>query len=158
MSNQYDEYLRKHIDAVKKCYMLLTGRSLENEHDYSKFYAVEYSAYDRFFYSDVEPDEKAKTEFQYALLHHIHNNTHHWQHWVSINTSCEIKPLEIPLGCIQEMIADWASFHFKKDGGSELIAWYEDHKDLQIIHDNSRKIIDAYIVIMARLIDEHFLD
>lgn len=158
MSNQYDEYLRKHIDAVNKCYMLLTGRSLDTGHDSSKFGDGEYYAYDHYFYSDVEPDEKAKTEFQYALLHHFHFNKHHWQNWVMINSSQEIKPLEIPLKYIQEMIADWASFHFKKDGGSELIAWYEDHKDLQMIHDNSRKIIDAYIVIMARLIDEHFLD
>lgn len=163
MSEKYDEYLTKHINAVSECYKLLTGNYLQRDyddricHDRSKYSEDEYKAYDEYFYplsNENEPYKKIK--FDYAWLHHIHNNPHHWQYWVLINDEEGTYPLPIPLMYIEEMVADWGSFAYQKKDGDELIKWYEANRDKQNIHPDSRKIIDAMIVVLATRINERF--
>ena len=156
MSKQYDEYLREHIVAVQKAmnWMLNNIESLEEEtgynrsefvyvasvHDMSKHGPHEYDAYDAYFYG--ERDEDA---FNRAWLHHIHNNPHHWQHWVFVNDSGSLMALEMPKLYALEMIADWWSFSWRANNLFEVFDWYEKHKGVIILHQNTRKFVEGVL-------------
>lgn len=88
MSREYDEYLTKHIQAVKACFGLFPSwkesRHELTEHDISKYSEEEYRAYDDYFYPNEYSYGFVKDRFQYAWLHHQNTNKHHWQYWVLI--------------------------------------------------------------------------
>lgn len=150
MSYEYDQYLRDHITAVQNAAMwmqsnldlgLLHPNTLE--HDQSKYGIAEYDAYDEYFYPRKRT-ESAKKDFQYAWLHHIHNNPHHWQYWVLINDDPKEGqvPLEMPKDYVIEMIADWWSFSWRKGKLYEIFDWYDQHKQYMILHENTRKLVE----------------
>ena len=113
MSAEYNTYIIEHVDNVKKAYKWLKDHNIILEdysfiiglHDLSKFSDEEYDPYDNYFYGSKT--EKVKREFDYAWLNHIHQNPHHWQHWVLINDEDGTKALEMPKKYIVEMISDW---------------------------------------------------
>lgn len=180
MSFKYDAYLEKHIRYVNTAHEwflshmrdeisdILLNASLmnviESPHDMSKRSEDEYSAYDTHFYGNrTEESEKA---YQYAWLHHLHNNPHHWQHWVLINDDDDHNPiaLDMPDKYIYEMLCDWWSFswasHFEKVkelpveeynktiGLDEIFTWYDDHKDRMILSDNTRQKVERILGIL----------
>jgi len=162
MSKEYDEYLHEHIGAVKKaagwmCENLDTVRDLGEiemvmfrtvvrKHDESKWYGAEYGPYDEYFYG--EKDEEA---FNRAWLHHIHNNRHHWQHWLLVNDDgkfgdgSKIVALEMPKVIALEMVADWWSFSWRSGNLEEVFGWYEEHKDGIILHPKTREFVEAVL-------------
>lgn len=161
MSREYDEYLTKHIQAVKACMLMLCDEDELENHDSSKFSEDEYYAYDIYFYPDENgmydsDKEAAERLFEYAWLHHQNTNPHHWQYWVLINDEDGIYPLEMPFMDVCEMVADWGSFAFQKKNGNELLMWYESHKDKMILHETTRMLVEELVPELARLIDEHF--
>lgn len=158
MSYAYDEYLTEHIGNVNKgLHWMLDNIWLSqkeksaiedamlHEHDASKYDAEEYEAYDKYFYGGNR-SFKVVQDFNYAWLHHIHHNPHHWQYWVLLEDDPEsempYKALEIPLPYIFEMIADWWSFSWKNGNLFEIFNWYADHRGKQIIHPKSREIVE----------------
>ena len=120
---------------------------------------------DRYFYKDGKDSYDGRLEFDYAWLHHLHNNPHHWQHWVLLEDDGSGKPksLEIPDNYIFEMICDWWSFSWRNylealsKGESsnpiehlyEIFDWYNDHKTKMYLGEKTRqkveKILDAII-------------
>ena len=157
MSQQYDEYLHEHISNVQRAYWWMLDHGVmpahlpyESEqltmHDDSKYQEEEYDAYDDYFYGKESKDEEdirvIDSAFDYAWLHHIHNNPHHWQYWVLIGDDDGQKALEMPLSKAYEMIADWWSFSWKTGNLHEIFAWYDAHKDKMILHANTRKIVE----------------
>lgn len=156
MSKQYDGYLREHIVAVQKAmnWMLNNIESLKEEtgynrsefvyvasvHDMSKHGQHEYDAYDAYFYG-----ERDKDAFNRAWLHHIHNNPHHWQHWVLVNDNGSLLALEMPKLYALEMIADWWSFSWRSGNLSDVFDWYEKHKDVIVLHPNSREFVEGVL-------------
>ena len=161
MSKQYDEYLFNHIQTVKACMMMLYDEYELANHDTSKFSEDEYYAYDNYFYPDEDgiddsDNESCKKLFQYAWLHHQNTNRHHWQYWVLINDKYRIKPLSMPFMDICEMVADWGSFAYQKQDGSELIKWYGSHKDKMILHETTRMHVEELVPKLASAIDEYF--
>ena len=92
MSRQYDEYLTNHIQNVQKAADWMVEHEIVTEglayivqglvrnHDKSKYDQQEYYAYDEYFYGKGKEDPETKEEFNYAWLHHIRNNPHHWQY------------------------------------------------------------------------------
>ena len=158
MSLAYDEYLAEHIGNVNKgLHWMLDNIWLSqkeksaiedamlHEHDASKYDAEEYEAYDKYFYGGNR-SYKVVQDFNYAWLHHIHKNPHHWQYWVLLEDDPEsgtpYKALEIPLPYIFEMIADWWSFSWKEENLFEIFNWYADHRSKQIINPKSREIVE----------------
>ena len=119
MSTKYDDYLNSHIYGVAQSVkwfrknapdMIDTLSRLEiaeiiNMHDLSKEGIEEYKAYERYFYSDNKTD-KIKEDFDYAWLHHIHANPHHWQHWILKHDDEPEEVLEMPIKYAIEMICD----------------------------------------------------
>jgi len=156
MSVFYDDYLDNHRQNVYRAYEWiktnlpevipedtnlewLTGYS----HDASKNSFEEYYAYDNYFYGDDRTEEVIKN-FNYAWLHHIHNNPHHWQYWILINDDPgegEII-LEMPIDYAIEMICDWWAFSFAKGDLGEIFDWYDKRKQHIKLHPNTRKFIE----------------
>lgn len=158
MSYAYDQYLAEHIGNVNKgLHWMLDNLGFKEEkpeleialvnfdHDESKYSVEEYDAYDKYFYGGNR-SYKVVQEFNYAWLHHIHNNPHHWQYWVLLEDDPEsglpYKALEIPVHVIFEMIADWWSFSWKSENLFEIFNWYADHRSKQIINPKSREIVE----------------
>lgn len=141
MSKEYDSYLQKHKDNVRRGYIwlrtnlprLFEGKpdgswEIDFNHDQSKSNPDEYAAYDAYFYGGNRSYEVVEA-FRRAWLLHIHRNPHHWQHWVLINDDPDEGEvlLEMPYNCIIEMICDWWSFSWEKGDLSEIFSWYDDH-------------------------------
>ena len=158
MSYAYDQYLAEHIGNVNKgLNWMLDNLGLKEEktaleeamvsfnHDESKYSTEEYDAYDQYFYGGNR-SYKVVQAFNYAWLHHIHQNPHHWQYWVLLEDDPEsgmpYKALEIPMPYIFEMIADWWSFSWKSGNLFEIFNWYADHRSKQIINPKSREIVE----------------
>ena len=160
MSLAYDEYLAEHIGNVNKgLHWMLDNLPLTQEeksaietamvefcHDESKYDTAEYDAYDQYFYGGNQ-SYAVKLAFNYAWLHHIHHNPHHWQYWVLLEDDPEtgvvpFKTLQIPLPYIFEMVADWWTFSWKNNNLFEIFNWYADHRHKQFIHPESRAILE----------------
>ena len=180
MSLAYDEYLAEHISNVSKGLQWMLDNlgfsqeeksaiedAMTHQHDASKYDAEEYEAYDKYFYGGNR-SYKVVQDFNYAWLHHIHKNPHHWQYWVLLKDDPEeeerdlkcqpgtgeynavigkfpIKTLLIPLPYIFEMIADWWTFSWKEGNLFEIFNWYAEHRAKQYIHPESRKILEQIL-------------
>ena len=151
---KYNSYLLEHTTNVQNAYYWLYKNKIitdkNNEinnlvisHDDSKFLKCEFSQYADYFYG--EKTEKVKKDFEYAWLHHIHNNPHHWQYWVLINDEDGTYALEMPYKYVIEMICDWWSFSFKQGNLKEIFNWYEKNKQNMILHENTRKLVEEIL-------------
>lgn len=154
MSFQYDDYLKSHISNVQKAAEWLLFHFPEllkdmdenrlrnnlNNHDQSKYLPEEYDAYDAYFYGGNK-SHKVVSDFNLAWLHHIHQNPHHWQHWILIHDDEPEEILEMPKEYVIEMIADWWSFSHKCGNLGEIFNWYEQHKDMKL-HSKTRKLVE----------------
>lgn len=140
-----------------------------SKHDESKYGKKEYEAYNNYFYNERTPE--VEKQFDYAWLHHLHNNKHHWQYWLlkeddsyvitdngTTNDMCVMKALDMPDKYIAEMIADWWSFswskyiknHNKQDL-YEIFTWYSDHVDKILLSHNTELKVEK----MLNSIKEH---
>lgn len=144
MSLEYDQYLNEHISNVQAGAMWILDHMPELvnsvdidklttniwQHDKSKTSSEEYDSYDNYFYGNKSYE--VKKAFNYAWLHHIHNNPHHWQYWVLEQDDGPEKILEMPLEYIVEMVADWWSFSWKTGNLYDIFDWYEKHKNMKL--------------------------
>lgn len=161
MSKQYDDYLEEHISNTGKGIAWLLEnvpyvRSLTLEgvdllrtiysHDQSKLGKCEYEPYDNYFYGEKTPE--VKNAFNLAWLHHIHENPHHWQHWILVHDDEPMEALEMPDISIIEMIADWWSFSWKRGNLFEIFDWYEKHKGGMILHPETRRKVETILNLM----------
>lgn len=169
MSLAYNQYLGEHTGNVRKAYRWIktylpevTARIEYDEewiilncHDDSKYRFVEYDAYDDYFYGRNKTHEVIDA-FKRAWLHHIHNNDHHWQHYVLINDDPNegIVALDMPYHYIIEMICDWWSFSWKTGNLHEIFGWYEKHKEYMKLSDNTRETVDDILSKIKNKLDE----
>ena len=156
-SEDYNAYLTEHIGNVQQAYQIMLDHGVfdynadaqENirNHDKSKYSDEEYIAYGEYFYGDKKDvAHKDDKEFKYAWLHHQHNNPHHWQHWLlKEDDGVELEALEMPYIYVQEMICDWFAFSIKKGNAEEIHKWYAENKDKQILHPNTRALVEEYL-------------
>lgn len=168
MSIAYDNYLVEHKNNVFRGYNWLmenlpdiipfdvdASNNIGVYHDQSKFSKEEYDAYDAYFYSGNRSYSVVQ-DFNKAWLHHIHNNPHHWQHWILINDNPyegEVI-LEMPYPYILEMICDWWAFSWAKDNLYEIFTWYETRKKYIKLHPDTRKAVESILdKIKAKLED-----
>lgn len=153
MSYQYDQYLAKHKENVKKGYDWLLEnlpdlvKNIPNlgwqtgfAHDQSKSEPDEYEAYDAYFYGGNR-SFKVVQEYRKAWLLHLHRNPHHWQHWVLINDDPEEGEIliEMPDNYILEMICDWWSFSWAIGNHYIIFDWWDKHKNYIKLHPKYQK-------------------
>ena len=162
MSVEYDQYLAEHIGNVHKGLQWMNDNlplskeekeaiweaMIMHTHDASKYDKDEYDAYDAYFYGG-NISHKVNQDFNNAWLRHIHKNPHHWQYWVLLEDDPETgmpeKPLMMPLDYIFEMIADWWTFSWRSNNLFEMFAWYAEHRDKQIMHPQTRAIVERIL-------------
>ena len=171
MSIKYDLYLNNHKLIVMTAFSWLykyvldsdfianwivgaVARNIKN-HDESKYSKEEYNAYDDWFYSEKRDRKCFEENFNSAWLHHIHNNPHHWQHWILINDDAELGTiaLEMPMEYVVEMICDWWSFSWEIGNLYEIFSWYENNKDHIVLHDNTRLEVEHILSAMKKKLD-----
>lgn len=162
MSTAYKTYIIEHVSNVTKAYNWLIKHNIISEslqtqislHDVSKYSNPEYDAYDNYFYGYSKKTEKIKLEFNYAWLHHIHNNPHHWQYWVLVNDDDGTHALEMPREYVIEMICDWWSFSHKSGNLYEIFDWYKSHKKNMILHDKTKKLVEEILDKIKQELDK----
>lgn len=167
MSTRYNEYLTRHKDGVSKAFewinlnMHESIQPIENKirdqiavHDESKFSNEEYDAYDKYFYGRVRSYE-VRNEFDKAWLHHIHNNPHHWQHWVLMRDDGDIEALDMPMNYIIEMICDWWSFSWNDGDLFEIFTWYGANKDIIKLSVSTKIIVENILNIMKTILEDN---
>jgi len=148
MSQEYTNYITEHVSNVQRAadwlfeHQIIPQKLSLGLHDVSKYLGDEYKAYDDYFYG--KRTEQVKTDFNYAWLHHIHNNPHHWQHWVLVNDDDGTYALEMPFEYVIEMICDWWSFSFKTGNLYEIFDWYKKH-DKMILHEKTKKEVEEIL-------------
>lgn len=163
---QYDEYLDQHIGNVKKGYKWLkenipsvTNKANENEldkiintHDASKYTGEEYMPYAKYFYGKSKSKE-VKEDFDYAWLHHIHANPHHWQYWILVNDDDGTKALDMPYEQIVAMVCDHWAFSWNKDNLYEIFNWYDAHKKKVIFSEYTKKTYENILNLIKKKLD-----
>ena len=160
MSAEYNTYIIEHVDNVKKAYMWLKDHSIIKEdildqlnlHDASKYTDEEYKAYDDYFYRTKT--KAVKEAFNYAWLHHIHHNPHHWQYWVLVNDDDGTIGLEMPENYVYEMICDHWAFSHKSGNLYEIFDWYKSHKKNMILHEKTRKLYENILDKIKKELDK----
>lgn len=169
MSLAYCNYLEQHIYNVSRGLQWFIenrpdilrdlGLSVEDvhfcHHDQSKYSVEEFAPYDKYFYGK-EKTAEVEANFNYAWLHHIHHNPHHWQYWVLIHDEANepTEALAMPSIYILEMVCDWLSFSWAKGDLTEIFKWYDEHKDNMILHTETRKKIDILLGAIREYTDE----
>lgn len=185
-NEQYDNYLTTHISNVAKgyewlkdnlpevlsednyieelCYYgdldeiiaLHDGSKYNKVPDYDNYYELrcEYDAYADYFYGEKTPEVEAA--FDLAWLSHIHQNPHHWQHWLLQNDdpSIGLRVLDMPYVFIIEMICDWWSFSWKQGTLTEIFNWYDKNKEGIILSDNTRTTLENILSQMKTKLEE----
>lgn len=170
MSKEYNEYLLQHKEAVAAAYdwindnlpdLVLDETGLLEplikwRHDESKYTAEEYDAYDAYFYGGVWSEEVVDN-FNRAWLHHIHNNPHHWQHWILVNDEEGIGEiiLDMPYQYIIEMICDWWSFSFRTGNLHNIFLWYDKRKNYIKLSDKTRKTVEDILDKIKHKLEEN---
>ena len=165
MSIEYDDYLAKHRENVKKglLWMIehipeingIVVESTFDDHDQSKDSPEEYRAYDAYFYGRNRSNRVVK-DFDYAWLHHIHMNPHHWQYWVLHHDDPDkpVTVLDMPFHYIIEMICDWWSFSWENGNLYEIFDWYEKHKENMMLSKRTRITVETFLERMKKKLDE----
>jgi hypothetical protein len=167
MSQAYLDYLKEHVNNVGHAlWWMIDHHIIEDkdgtliqdfidavpEHDLSKYGSEEFDAYDDYFYGKEGLDDDdisvVDSAFDYAWLHHIHCNPHHWQYWVLMEDEGKVKPLQMPSRYIYEMIADWWSFSFRSGNLYEIFDWYDDHENKMTLHEDTKHQVE---LILARI-------
>ena len=165
--NKYFDYILEHINNVKKGFELLLENFSElfdnmsseelkqlriqlRNHDLSKYSNEEFDAYCNYFYGD-DKTEEIKNAFDYAWLHHQHNNPHHHQYWLLKQDDGQFKALDMPYNYIIEMICDWWAFSIKKGDLQEIQNWYSKNKDKMILSDNTRTKVEFILNKLTEL-------
>lgn len=161
---EYNKYIRNHVKNVGLAYSWLqmnlpeifNNSTLKLDlkiatHDLSKESKEEFSGYRDYFYGVRTPD--VNREFDYAWLHHIHNNDHHWNYWVIVDGVGDIKALDMPYDCIIEMVCDHWSFSWSKNNLYEIFDWYRQHKSSMIMSDKTRKTYEYILDKIKGVLD-----
>jgi hypothetical protein len=160
MSRAYTDYIVAHKENVKKAYDWLKSHNIIKgnletqimQHDLSKYLDEEYGAYDHYFYGTKT--KEVKEAFDYAWLHHIHHNPHHWQYWVLVNDEDGTKALEMPKEYAIEMVCDWWAFSHKSGNLKEIFDWYKSHKKNMILHEKTRKFVEDLLDKIKKVLEE----
>ncbi len=167
MRSDYNDYLHTHIQNVRLGLSWMIGKLPEvvaefdadtlgevgSQHDHSKYDTEEWGAYCEYFYGDSK-NEDVLRDFDYAWLHHQHNNPHHWQHWLLREDDGDTKAMEMPKIYALEMIADWWAFSWKADNLYEIFNWYEKNVDKIVLHENTKAYVEDVLSRLKAKLDE----
>lgn len=150
--HEYTKVILAHREFVFKAGVLLgVPKKLLEIHDDSKFSAAEMLPYARKFteprLTKKPPGEDVEEAFRLAVLHHYHNNPHHWQHWIfpggycSADESTNNECVPMPKVYLLEMVADWMGASMAHTGKFDMAEWLENNLHKVKLHPDSKKIL-----------------
>lgn len=145
----YHNSLTGHIRYVREAGNKIgVLQKLLDIHDDSKFSIAEFPDYAMHFFGGGNPEGFSK-----AWLHHIHNNPHHWQHWIypqghtPKNTTVENGVVEMPQIYALEMVADWMGASMAYTGSWDMQKWLWDNMPKITLHSKTevyvRSVLDS---------------
>ena len=105
-------------------------------HDLSKWSSAEFTGYAQHFHGGGAPDL-----FASAWLHHVHNNPHHWQHWLIPRAQV----LEMTPRYVLEMVADWMGASMAYTGAWDMTAWLDKHLGDVVLHNDSTRYLNTVL-------------
>ncbi len=111
-------------------------------HDLSKFRPDEWFPYVEYFYGKGGNDEA----FNGAWLRHQKRNPHHWQWWILQEDDGNTVTMEMSETSTLEMIADWVGAGMAIHGKRDIKEWYAKNKDTIVLHETTRKLVEAVFV------------
>jgi len=124
-------------------------------HDWSKFLPSEYIACADFFYGNNEEKKRTKESyyhhdgedlnFDMAWFYHQKRNKHHWQSWVIINDTGDVKCFPIPDRYRREMLGDWWGARRAQGQQRSVRDWYLEHKEEMKFHNETRRWIEGQL-------------
>jgi hypothetical protein len=137
---KYLEYLEGHIGNVREAFDLLCSldipfinenkdklQTIIDNHDKSKYDEPEWTAYLHHFYPTCDEDSLKTEEFEEACRHHINQNPHHWDYWMSEGELREdIDELEYKLYTV-ERLCDHMAMSIQNDNSPA--DWYFANKE-----------------------------
>lgn len=121
------------------------------KHDLSKFHPIEFFESIKYYSKDSSPIPRCKADKGYSLAwqHHKGHNDHHYEYWVD-NLDSGGTPIEMPINCVLEMVADWMAAGKAYKGREftiedELI-WFDNFKKRNPkIHENTMRFIEEVL-------------
>lgn len=148
--NKFLKNLQGHRQNVIRAGRKLGVDELQlQQHDLSKFSEIECVPYAEKFFGDGTNDQ---AEWSMAWLHHIHNNPHHWQHWMFPDgwtprkSGVEDGLVEMPEKYALEMIADWMGASMSYTGGWDMTAWLERNLPKIKLHSETARFVGQVLV------------
>lgn len=128
-------------------------------HDISKFSPAEFFAYADWFSDEsflaikfncerlkgqVDNPEYKRRKHAYdaAVLHHYHNNPHHWQYWCYVNrwcfsdvdTTASVIAIEMPDKYVIEMVCDWLAAGKALNSQQSALDWFNHNESSMLFH------------------------
>lgn len=147
VAESYLESLKLHIAYVQEAGKLLGVPDNQLEiHDQSKYSEYEFPHYANQFFG-----VKNSTNFAYAWNHHIHNNPHHWQHWIFSDgynpedSNLENGAMIMPENYALEMIADWMGAEMAYGGSWDMTKWVESNYNRIKLHTQTREYVTSVL-------------
>lgn len=116
-------------------------------HDLSKFSPSEWGPYVEYFYGDSAPDDRRSNHtrddrFDFAWLHHLHHNRHHWQWWIRNGDDGTTRVFEMTPTYRREMLCDWIGAG-KAQGKPDTAGWYHANKHKMKMHPSTRAWVES---------------
>jgi hypothetical protein len=145
---KYGVYIIRHkyfvlLAGIRLGYWSLLWRLII--HDWSKFTPSEWGPYANYFFGPKENrDHKG---FDYAWIHHIHHNKHHWDYWCMVEEDEEgcVRALRMPRKYALEMVFDWMGAGRAITGKWEAKEWYFKNRDNIILHPETRRTVEGIL-------------
>ena len=151
-TEQMNEYLYGLMAHVR--YVQEAGKKLgviEEQllfHDQSKFSRVEFpAAVERFKAGDPNPNRYAA-----AWLNHVHQNAHHWQHWLFPDgfsprgSSVEAGVMAMPEIYVREMVADWMGSSMAYTGSWDMTKWLVENMGRIRLHSRTAVMVRGLLI------------
>lgn len=128
-------------------------------HDLSKYSPTEFLIGCKYFQGVRSPNnaEREKNGYSSAWLHHKGRNKHHYEYWIDYDATGKVKGMtgmKMPKRYVVEMFLDRiaASKTYQKENYTDRspFLYYQQGKDYQVIHDDSRKLLEFLLRKLAR--------
>lgn len=117
------------------------------KHDLSKFHPIEFFESIKYYSKDSSPIPRCKADKGYSLAwqHHKGHNDHHYEYWID-NLDSDGTPIEMPINCVLEMVADWMAagkaYKGREFSIEDELIWFDNFKKRNPkIHENTMRFI-----------------
>lgn len=147
LQKAWGEAIHKFVDKRKlSIYDMHMIHTQVEEHDKSKYNKNEFEGYRMKFYPHIKdpPSDVVDMLYHKAWLNHIHQNPHHWQHWVvpgAVN-----KAINIPFNFVIEMLLDWKAMSYRFNDRPR--SFFENNRHLMLLSDGTIEEICFWLPVV----------